>query len=1192
MSDPIKDRVPVDSTVKNEWLRQGTDLVYKSDGKAGKIAPPVAFSCQDYEMEVLAERLEGGDRLHLDLPMGQGRILPLIFNDTSRKVIHEREGRTWPQSGKTVHVDIRFKAGSGGGADRMVIRRMDTGETLADWAGNADSLAKKGEDHLGFPGRPVASVFTMKSPYAIKKWTLKVYEGTAEVLRSQSASSPGTVAAAAPAPGSAPDTFGGHRYQYVEQNLTWQQARDMAVSAGGHLAVPGSKEEDEWLISRYASGMRRGGRIWLGGWTDQRGDPWRWVTGEPFAYNRWGPREPDYGPPNGGQPAQPPFTVSYYNVGTSAPVIEWHDAPSHAQQSLGYIVEWDDAGSPPPAAATTPAVVLATAPQRAPGVAPNATDLLAGLMLARDIIAGPWSRENGELAASGNSNFNRVAFEVAVPEEYDFRIQFTRKSGTRAVSMHVVLPGGMDVMLLLDGFETDVFGWETVDGKLGNQNPTTQQLTLENGRRYEAVVKVRRGRLMVDMDGRPFSDFKIGQSKLAVADVWRYPNPRKLGIGCQQPTVFHSAELIPFTGVESQGLAAIPDVAAKVPGDARLAQLESGFKARYTADAQKPYEAAMAALNQGYLRALAGARATAQRGGVLEDVTALDRESQRIQDNEEVPAMNLGGTPDVLAGLRATYRATQARHLAAREAKAAPLYDLYLGALDGYIAELTRSNQIDKASAVEDLRENVARQKPDPSLTSAAPASKPVSGPKGAAPSPVDLASSASSWREVTTWALSIGGKVRVRAVKDNRETDLTDIENLPASKFDVVELDFQAPASHKWKDEDFTRVALAKDLRAITLSGLPVATLSPLRGLKNLQRFTMYRCRQITASEFRHLAESPMLKDITLDEIKFDDTSATALTSLSALESLSITHYEITDAGMKDIARMKSLKLLRLLYQEGKASVSDAGVQALTTLPQLESLYLASHAVTGESLPTLARMGKIRRLRLAGCDLTLKGIQAIGQFSGLDELALDGVQTVNDTALAGLGSLTKLRVLDLNSTKITGTGFASMAACKNLKSISLRAASITGAGLAVLARTFPALEGLRMDGGLQEGAVKSEDFAPLAGLRSLNSLGVGFKGLDDAMVAECANISSLKFLSIGLDGVATSKVTAAGLKPLQDLKNLQELALRDIRSLDDSAVPVLKGFSKNVTRMFITNTGISDTGRKALKDFFPGTSF
>jgi serine/threonine protein kinase len=207
LTDPVKDRVAASGLIdKNQWKREGGALVFVPDGKSGKLAAPVALDCRDYEIEFKARKHSGNDRIHVDVPLRNGRILPLIFNSPGRKVLNEKEGLDWgAASNGEFHVVIRVIDGTGS-SDRIIIERKTPNvKQMADWSGDLDKLAKAGEDHPGFPKQPVTSVFVMRDKYEIETWTLRVFEGTAKVLReapappSQPAVVPTPVAAVSPA---------------------------------------------------------------------------------------------------------------------------------------------------------------------------------------------------------------------------------------------------------------------------------------------------------------------------------------------------------------------------------------------------------------------------------------------------------------------------------------------------------------------------------------------------------------------------------------------------------------------------------------------------------------------------------------------------------------------------------------------------------------------------------------------------------------------------------------------------------------------------------------------------------------------------------------------------------------------------------------------------------------------------------
>jgi len=136
-------------------------------------------------------------------------------------------------------------------------------------------------------------------------------------------------------------TFAGHRYRFVPGAMTWDEAKAKAESMGGHLVTITSREENAWIDATFGTkldGAPRSASIWLGASAEQKGQPFRWVTGEPFTFTDWGTDEPNYATTTG-KPVEGPFAIS---IKSHAQTLFWFDDPtSRANPSVGFIVEWD-----------------------------------------------------------------------------------------------------------------------------------------------------------------------------------------------------------------------------------------------------------------------------------------------------------------------------------------------------------------------------------------------------------------------------------------------------------------------------------------------------------------------------------------------------------------------------------------------------------------------------------------------------------------------------------------------------------------------------------------------------------------------------------------------------------------------------------------------------------------------------------
>lgn len=113
-----------------------------------------------------------------------------------------------------------------------------------------------------------------------------------------------------------PKTFGDHEYLFIDEPMTWTQARAFAQKMKGDLVVIDSPSENEFIqqnalkafesfIAKYTGPQfprNDGGSaayLWLGGSDAAKEGDWRWVDGRPIAlrggsqYQNWGSVEPD-----------------------------------------------------------------------------------------------------------------------------------------------------------------------------------------------------------------------------------------------------------------------------------------------------------------------------------------------------------------------------------------------------------------------------------------------------------------------------------------------------------------------------------------------------------------------------------------------------------------------------------------------------------------------------------------------------------------------------------------------------------------------------------------------------------------------------------------------------------------------------------------------------------------------------------
>jgi len=179
----------------------------------------------------------------------------------------------------------------------------------------------------------------------------------------------------------------------------------------------------------------------------------------------------------------------------------------------------------------------------------GAVDLLSLIESQRDSVAGTWTVRDGSLIAE-KALFGRLEIPYQPPQEYDFRILFSRQDGSDSVTQ-ILSRSGRSFGWTMGGSNNAVFGFETINGVSAAANQTTVKgaVGLENGRKYTSVVKVRDQSVKAYLDGRLLSEWKTDYADMDIYKDWKLRNSSLLGLGSwNSTTVFHRVEMLEVTG--------------------------------------------------------------------------------------------------------------------------------------------------------------------------------------------------------------------------------------------------------------------------------------------------------------------------------------------------------------------------------------------------------------------------------------------------------------------------------------------------------------------------------------------------------------------------------------------------------------------------------------------------------------------
>lgn len=336
-----------------------------------------------------------------------------------------------------------------------------------------------------------------------------------------------------------------------------------------------------------------------------------------------------------------------------------------------------------------------------------------------------------------------------------------------------------------------------------------------------------------------------------------------------------------------------------------------------------------------------------------------------------------------------------------------------------------------------------------------------------------------------------------------------------------------------------------------------------------------------ITDAALVHLANLTELEDLDLSQNVITDKGLATVKVIGSLKSLNLSGTKITDSGLIHLRAMPSLRSLDLT----NTGVTDEGLSHLRETKSLESLKLPARI--GDK--GLAYVGELENLRslslwmLGTSPVTDAGLRHLAGLRLLEELRLPG-EGATDEGMTHIARLVNLKTLALERCPITNTGLAKLAALKSLKKLTLRRAAVTISGLAHL-NAMAGLTRLELYSAPQDGTAldigglsqlefldfgktqfHDEDLACLAKLTRLRELYVFTqRGVSDAGIANLAGLTSLEHLGIG-----GPNLTNRSLSYLANMKKLDYLWIGD-GDFTDGGLRHLEGL-RGLRRLEITS--------------------
>ena len=313
-------------------------------------------------------------------------------------------------------------------------------------------------------------------------------------------------------------------------------------------------------------------------------------------------------------------------------------------------------------------------------------------------------------------------------------------------------------------------------------------------------------------------------------------------------------------------------------------------------------------------------------------------------------------------------------------------------------------------------------------------------------------------------------------------------------------------------ESEFFDLFAEQNDLESLQISnclgGFNSTDVAKLAGLKKLKTLGFSNCR-ITDASVKIIAQA------------FPD-----------LSSLDVSRNPLlTDASAKEIAKLKQLEVLNLLF----CNFSEFGIMSIATLPKLKALDIRSNPISDGGMGVLAKMPSLRSLKHRG-SVSDTGIKALTQAKGLDNLEIQDFKITGQSGqyIRQLENLTSLIVFRCE--KFDTSGVLALKGLK-LNRLTLRGLPVDDAAMEVF-RDLPTLKRLYLN---ELFSVTDAGILNLAYLKDLEELDIWGIPITNQSLDTITKLPSLKKLWL-----RATDITDEGLEKLLTMPQLETVRLVD----------------------------------------------
>ena len=200
-------------------------------------------------------------------------------------------------------------------------------------------------------------------------------------------------------------------------------------------------------------------------------------------------------------------------------------------------------------------------------------------------------------------------------------------------------------------------------------------------------------------------------------------------------------------------------------------------------------------------------------------------------------------------------------------------------------------------------------------------------------------------------------------------------------------------------KDDWMPHLAAMPRLRFLLIQDTPAGDdgFVALGRSRSIEAIWGRRCHNLGSRGFLALAEMPALRSLSVSCLNVDDSAIASLPSFPSLRELM--PMDVPDAGYRHIGRCEHLESLILMYCR---HTTDAATEHLAGLRHLTEYFNSYTAVTDRTPELLSTLESLERVTLDTCHaLTNEGVARLARLPRLRELRVSGRGITPDVARA-----------------------------------------------------------------------------------------------------------------------------------------------------------------------------------------------